>query len=88
MSETTSTLALVQARTPADWKVEIWADRIVISNREGAITLDPDRRTFRWGMTIHGEAATTASFAGRGWRDRLVAAAIEALKKAQGGRKR
>lgn len=75
-------IEVARARLTDGWKAEIWTDRIVISNAHGGITIDFERRLYRFGWVISGPGHGAGKH-GRGWRERLIDEAIAALRAAQ-----
>lgn len=45
----------------------------------GAVTVDFNKRGFRGGVSTHGRMVSTATYAGRGWKQALVANAVRWL---------
>lgn len=76
-------LAAVRARIPFGWGAEAppRAHRVIVSSTTGCVTIDLRRRTFHLGITPRDNDASVRR-TGRGWFERLVGEAVEALKKA------
>jgi len=77
-------LRLAGVDLPTGWTAESWhgQDSFAICKpgvTGGAVTVSFEKRTYRAGMTIMGEALGSG-FTGRGWRQALVRAAIEWLE--------
>lgn len=81
MSATPTTAAL-----PAGWKIGPHGDDARYSilehaiARGGFITLDWDRRCFRLGISTTGRQSSSAKYAGRGWKDAMMADAVKLLQ--------
>lgn len=73
-----------QGSLPEGWVGELSTTYGLILSRPqgGCATVDFEKRDFALGITVVRRKIGVPPYSGKGWRDRLVAAAVAALEKA------
>lgn len=67
---------------PEGWTSEAYRHDCTVIHRKpyGLVTIDWTKRGFRSGVSSTGRLTSTAKYMGRGWRQRLVADAVQSLR--------
>lgn len=75
---------MVSKVLPEGWTCERYSPAmnhyVVFSPRRYMVTIDFERRCLRTGMSVSGLPMKTRKYAGRGWKEAMVADAVAHLK--------